>query len=401
MEPNRWNKILSEYITPAYVFDLDLLGVHIKELKEILGQRAELCYAMKANPFLVAPMKQWVRKFEVCSPGEFRICEREAIPMEQIVLSGVNKEKKEIERIFDIYNGKGTYTVESMQQLLILQECAFQRDLVIEVLLRITSGNQFGLDEDTVKQVVCERNQYSAIHIKGIQYYSGTQKKKLSKIEKELMYLDNFCDLLKDLYNYEVEEIEYGPGFYISYFEKEERIDQKQLLLDFENALDAMRFSGKITLEMGRYITATCGYYLTKIIDQKMNNGQRYCIIDGGINHINYYGQTMAMKVPNHLHISEVRGEHVRVDDTKDADLWNVCGSLCTIGDVIVKNLPLHNVKVNDYLVFENLGAYSITEGIYLFLSRDLPKVFFYQQGKELQLVRGAIGTDNLNSIQR
>lgn len=51
---------------------------------------------MKANPFLVDSMKQAVHKFEVCSPGEFAICEREQVAMADIVLSGVNKEKADI-----------------------------------------------------------------------------------------------------------------------------------------------------------------------------------------------------------------------------------------------------------------------------------------------------------------
>ena len=32
-------------------------------------------------------------------------------------------------------------------------------------------------------------------------------------------------------------------------------------------------------------------------------------------------------------------------------------------------------------LVFENTGAYSVTEGLGLFLSRDLPQVILWQNG--------------------
>ena len=53
-----------------------------------------------------------------------------------------------------------------------------------------------------------------------------------------------------------------------------------------------------VTLEMGRYIAATCGVLISRIADMKMNDTTRYAIIDSGINHINYYGQAMAMKKP-------------------------------------------------------------------------------------------------------
>lgn len=35
-----------------------------------------------------------------------------------------------------------------------------------------------------------------------------------------------------------------------------------------------------------------------------------------------------------------------------------------------MKQMPLKHAKIGDALVFERVGAYSVTEGIYLFLSR-------------------------------
>lgn len=37
---------------------------------------------------------------------------------------------------------------------------------------------------------------------------------------------------------------------------------------------------------------------MTSIVDMKVNKEQPYVIMDGGINHLNYYGQAMAMKQP-------------------------------------------------------------------------------------------------------
>ncbi len=68
-----------------------------------------------------------------------------------------------------------------------------------------------------------------------------------------------------------------------------------------------------------------------------------------------------------------------------------ICGALCTVSDVLVKNLPLKGNILGDFLVFERVGAYSVTEGIYLFLSRDLPVIYFYSQKKGIELVRDTI----------
>ena len=60
---------------------------------------------------------------------------------------------------------------------------------------------------------------------------------------------------------------------------------------------------------------------------------------------------------------------------------WTLCGSLCTTNDVLVRSMPLAGLCPGDLLVFENTGAYSVTEGLGLFLSRDLPQVILWQNG--------------------
>ena len=114
--------------TPSYVFDLDALAVHVNKIKELLAGKARVCYAMKANPFLTRPMMKHVDLFEVCSPGEFRICERVSVPMEKIVLSGVYKNPSDIRYVLETYGGKGVYTVESLEHLKNLQRKQQQKN---------------------------------------------------------------------------------------------------------------------------------------------------------------------------------------------------------------------------------------------------------------------------------
>ena len=55
--------------TPFYLFDLDAFAERIRKIKECLGERISLCYAMKANPFLISTAVLQVERLEVCSPG--------------------------------------------------------------------------------------------------------------------------------------------------------------------------------------------------------------------------------------------------------------------------------------------------------------------------------------------
>lgn len=388
-------RAVQEYGTPSYVFDIDVFQNRIQTIQEVLGPQIQLCYAMKANPFLIQAAVDKDVRLEVCSPGEFAICDRNQIPAEQLVLSGVYKEQEEIEKILEKYGAAGIHTIESEHQFEMLASAAEKRGLKLCVLLRLTSGNQFGLDEEVLKTIVKNRADYPGVQILGVQYYSGTQKKKAEILTREIVRLDRFLLELKELYGYEAKELEYGPGLYVPYFVTEGDENNEELF-QLREQLMQMQFDGRITLEMGRYMAASCGTYLTKVVDEKENAGVHYAIVDGGIHHLNYFGQTMAMKLP---YFKQLNGENFEEKADGVENLTTVCGSLCTVSDVLVKKMPLHGEIMGDVLAFENIGAYSVTEGIYLFLSRAFPKVIFATEENGLELVRDTVQSHCFNGI--
>lgn len=396
-------KIAEQYGTPLYILDKEQLAKRIEDIQGILGEDITLCYAMKANPFLVDAFKTLNTKYEVCSPGEFSICEREKVDMHNIVLSGVNKEKQDICHVMDDCGGVGVYTVESKEQYRLLAECAAERNIEINVLLRVTSGNQFGLDEAEVEAIVKNKEAYPYVHILGLQCYTGTQKKKFDIIKSEIEWLDGLCDRLYEEYGFRAQELEYGPGLPVAYFGDAAYENNYDMLRELAELLSDYKSKYHITLEMGRYLAADCGIYVTGVADIKTNKGQQYIIVDGGINHVNYYGQTMAMKVPAY---SYVKADGTVVKDRNESDTlkgldeekWTVCGSLCTVADLIVKNLPIGQPQTGDKLIFYNIGAYSITEGIYLFLSRRMPVITAYNKDGSIEVYRNTIPSDVINS---
>ena len=86
--------------TPAYIFDAEILRSRVDRIRELTNGRARIIYAIKANPFLVPYLADKVDAFEICSPGEERICERYGIPSSMMVLSGVNKQAEDFVRAF-------------------------------------------------------------------------------------------------------------------------------------------------------------------------------------------------------------------------------------------------------------------------------------------------------------
>lgn len=371
----------ARYGTPLYVFDLDLLTDQTLRLRNAFGKDVGLCYAMKANPFLTAHMARKADRIEVCSMGEFKICRKLRIPPEKLFISGVLKKKEDIFRILEYCRGRCAYTVESVKQLHYFVEWSDAHREKLRLYPRLTSGNQFGMDEDMLHSVFNVVNMSSYLEVEGIHYFSGTQKRSLKQLEKEIAMLDDLLTRMHDEWKVSVPCLEYGPGIAVPYFQgKAVQTYVEEGLTGLRKAIDSMQWKGHVTIELGRAIAAECGYYLTQIRDIKKNGDTQYCIVDGGNHQINYDGQIRGMYEP---HIQVIPGEAQGREKT-----WTICGALCTVNDVLCRDVRLTGVQNRKILVFERTGAYSAMEGMSLFLSHPLPSVVTYQKEEGWRLMR-------------
>lgn len=380
-------KALEQISTPFYVFNTDMAVRRVENLRMQMPEQVELCYAVKANPFLIQGMESAVDHFEVCSPGEFRICERAGIDLSKVVLSGVYKSPEDVEYVISRQGDKPGYTAESSLQWELLGASAQAHRVKLRVLLRLSNGSQFGMDPKEIKELI--RTGHPWLEPIGIHYFTGTQKKKAKRILRELDELDEFLCCLEAELGWKAQYLEYGPGLPASYFEGEEDA-APEIVRAIAEKLQTMRWQGKVTLEMGRYFAACSGTYATRIVDIKSNLGNRYCIVDGGIHQVNYYGQLLATKRPPVTCVPKRSGEE---------ESYTVCGALCTTNDILLKEFQLADPQCGDALLFDMTGAYSPLEGIALFLSRDLPQIALYSQKDGLRLVRGQMQTDPLNGV--
>ncbi len=381
--------MLNEQKTAFYVFDTAVLKSRIAYLRAHLPAKAELCYAVKANPFITGEIEKDVERFEICSPGEADICRDLDIESSKMVISGVYKTPEAIEMLAADRSFAGVFTAESLRQYQLLCSLSEKYSRRLRVLLRLTNDSQFGMDQEDIEAIVSKRNDFPGIEIIGVQFFSGTQKTSLKKYRRELEMLDSFLNRLKEEYSYEAAELEYGTGFPVSYF-KGDTLDEEALLEGFSELINGLAFKGRIILEIGRSIAASCGKYYTHIVDIKTNKGIYYALIDGGMHHMVYFGQQMAMKQPS-LHV-------VGKADAAPDKLWTVCGALCSMNDIVVKQLPLPEIETGDVICFENTGAYCMTEGISLLLSRDLPAVYIIKENGDLYRVRQSYETKGINS---
>ena len=389
-------KVIKEIGTPTYVYDVEAIIERIKYLRDKLG--AAVLYAVKANSFIVKEIEEEIDGYEICSKGEFDICNSLDINRGKMVISGVHKDRPSIEDMMANCEDIGKYTIESVNQWKLLTDVAKQYGRKINALIRLTSGNQFGVNPDDLKYII-QNNDDNIITITGIEYFSGTQKHSIKKINKEADKLISLIDELQEELGFTVKQIEYGPGLPIFYYQGEE-FDEEAFLDEVKLALDRIKEKGvELSLEVGRSLVAKAGKYFTSVVDLKSNKNGNFVILDGGINHLVYYGGTLGMRIPHYqiVGMSSEAGDKEGVDAESDAITYNLHGSLCTVNDILVKNITSKKLNLGDVFVFENVGAYSSTEGISLFLSRDLPQIALADGEGNLRVVREVIKTSDIN----
>ncbi len=381
MTENDLARLAAAFHTPLYLFDEDIFAARTADVARAFGSQVRLCYSIKANSFLLSCLPEPISVLEVCSPGELEICKNLSISPSRIIFSGINKTTASIQAALDY--GAAVLTAESRRQLELIQAEAAGRHKTAHVLLRLTGGDQFGIDRSTLFDVIEHRDSFANVEITGIHFFSGTQKTRGGKIIRELETLTDLANELRVQYGFSVRNLEYGTGLFSDYFGPDPERTELTLLNQIAPAIRSAAEHFHLTVEMGRFLAASCGTYLTAVNDIKQNDGTCYVILDGGTHHLHYDGQVMGMRLPP----INIIGKSGAVQSC------TLCGSLCASSDRLAQNIALPMPDVGDILAFHRVGAYSITEGPALFLSRELPRVVLYSESRGARLIRDFVQT--------
>jgi len=132
--------LAAEFGTPLFVIDEDDFRARCRGMREAFGEDAAVHYASKA--FLSMEIARWVRdeglNLDVCSGGELAVALRAGFPAERIALHGNNKSVAELD--YAVESGIGHVVVDSLSEIARLDAVAGERNMVQEVLIRLTPG---------------------------------------------------------------------------------------------------------------------------------------------------------------------------------------------------------------------------------------------------------------------
>jgi diaminopimelate decarboxylase len=327
-----------------------------------------IAYSYKTNyiPKLCALIDRKGGNAEVVSEMEFDLAIKLGVSPQKIIFNGPYKNEKTIKKCLQ---GGGIVNLDSFYEIDIVEKIAHDNpEINMSIGIRcnfdigdsVTSKFGFDIDRDDFYHAFDRLKRIENITIKGIHCHFPNRN-----IESYIIRVDKMLHLSNQLFSSPPEFIDLGGGFVgkmnellkkefkykvSSYQEYAEAIAAK--FRDFYQYLDESE-KPKLLLEPGTALVADTMKFVVKVIDIKTIrnkiiatvSGSKYNIIPtsaGGIN----LPITVYQKSEN----DRCYGEYDSID---------IAGYTCMENDYLYRGYK-GSLKRGDYIVFDNVGSYSI-----------------------------------------
>jgi diaminopimelate decarboxylase len=157
-----------------------------------------------------------------------------------------------------------------------------------------------------------------------------------------------------------------GGGFGVPYFAGDATLDVERVGKALAEALasrPAILAKTRFAIELGRWLVAEAGVYLTRVIDIKLSQGETFVVVDGGLNHQLAASGNFGTVVRRNYPIAvAARMGHAPTETV------SVVGPLCTPLDRLGDKVALPPVHVGDLIAIFMAGAYGASASPTAFL---------------------------------
>ena len=365
--------------TPLFVYDNNIVGTQIARFRAAMPSGVALRYALKANPYgeLLIFICKYVDGFDVASGGELQHLQEAELDAIPISFAGPAKRDEELERA--IAAGV-TINVESegetSRAIKIAEFVGIQPKFAVRVnppfALRGAGmkmgglASPFGVDSErapALVRVIVE----SGADWRGLHIFAGSQcldADALIEVQRSTIAL---AGEIADSAGLSPPEVNLGGGFGVPYFPGDEALDVEAvgsgLAETLRHAPDVLATT-RIAIELGRYLVAEAGVYLTRVIDRKESSGRAFLMVDGGLHHMlaasGNFGQLLRRNYP--IAVAGRFGAAAEEEAT-------IAGCLCTPLDLVGDDVSLPRAEPGDLIAVFCAGAYGLTASPQAFLS--------------------------------
>ncbi|MCB4858143.1 type III PLP-dependent enzyme [Sphingobium sp. PNB] len=386
--------------TPCFIYAADAIEERIARLHEVFRSRFTLSFAVKSNPnpAMLAWLNGRIGHLDISSIGEMRLALGAGWDASRISFTGPAKRVEELREAMAA--GLGLLVVESVREARAADAIARSMGRKQPVLVRIAPDSlprgfgdhmagrpsPFGIDQEDADSALAEIRALPALSVVGLHIYSGTQCLKAEAVvENYRAFLTIFRRLCAN-HDLMPEKLVFGSGLGIPYHDGDAPLDLPAVADAIGPELDRLvmdprfRQSG-LMLELGRYLVAEAGYFLTRIVSTKESRGTRIAICDGGMNnHLPASGH-FGMVVRRNYRMHKLGGQGPR-------EKIDIVGPLCTSIDRLASAVELPHVEEGDVIAVHQSGAYGLTASPFHFISHAPPAELMVVDGQIRDITR-------------
>ena len=364
--------------TPFYAYDRGLLKTRVAELRSALPSEIKLHYAMKANPMpaVVAFMATLVEGVDVASAGELKVALDCGADPAEISFAGPGKRDPELRQAVA---SRVLINLESLREVGALRTISNELGIAARVAVRVNpdfelkgSGmkmgggpKQFGVDVEQMPELLASIGA-AGLAFEGFHLFAGSQNLRPDSICEAQQKSFELALRLAACAPGPVRFLNLGGGFGVPYFPGEQRLDLAPIGDNLARLVQLAKTAlpqAKLVIELGRYLVAEAGVYVTRVVDRKVSRGQVYLVTDGGLNHhlsaSGNFGQVVRKNYPVTI------GNRLGGTQT---ELASVVGPLCTPLDLLADRMQLPLAGIGDLAVVFQSGAYGASASPQAFL---------------------------------
>lgn len=372
----------------AYIYDLQALQQHVRQLKQDLPANWQMFYAVKANAEqpVLNTLAAELDGFKVASGGELTLLP-ETQPQCPVSFGGPGNTDAEFQQALD-YQVEQIH-VESFQELRRLSWLAEQQQQPVNILLclnvaldsqpdtSLTTGGKPGLSGIDLAGLDCCMallEDQSLLQLKGFHFHLVSYPLVAAG---QLALLADYFQLVRQLetiYDFKAEYLNVGGGIGVNYRQPEQQFDWSEFAQGLHQLNEQPGLQQyQIRFECGRYLTAFCGCYVMEVMDIKPGLDETLVIARGGTHHL----RTPVAQGHNNPCVIEPVDSWTRpwprpeVTDTA----VNIVGQLCTAKDRLVSNWRVKRLRAGDLLLFPYAGAYGWNTSHQTLLRYQAPQV--------------------------
>ncbi len=384
-------ELTDRFGTPLFAYDLAVVGEQVAALRAVVPPPFDVAYAVKANPNLAIlhHLARLGMGADVASGGELRHALRAGFPPEQVIITGPGKLDGELASAVDA--GVRAVTVESLGELRRLAGIAEARRRRQPILLRAVvddvailgggrfmggmGSDKFGMGADDLRRAAEESVASAWVEPIGLHAFGASNVLDAAVLADHVDATVDAARALAAAVGFSLRLIDVGGGLGIPYQPEEtpldlaalgERLDRVAARL----ATEEITRETRVLLEPGRFLVASSGAYVARVVDRKRHDGRTVAIVDGGIHHV-----LRSVLVGQENRVRLLTGAGDRDDTALEAgrNPVMIAGPLCTGLDVFAQAADTPLPEPGDLVAVLDVGAYGATESMPHFLSHPIP----------------------------